>query len=388
MFIVSSCTQMPRRRRRLLHPLSLLLDARQSAWLETGLCVRRRRQESNLRENLMTSTRSPPLAPPAAPSRARPRRADGSSSGSVTVARARIVDDDHVRRRRSGDVRTMRKSDRRRRLVACPDAFPSPSKPPRAETYRDPAAPRYPALTQLWRIVLAEHCDVVIIGAGHNGLVCAFYLARAGLKVTVLERRGVVGGAAVTEEFHPGFRNSVASYTVSPAAIPRSSRDLDLHRPRPEDRRAASGQFPAARPTATIWRSATGGPKARSRSSPPRDAGAAGRLPARLEAIADVLRDLVLETPPNVTEGGWPAALPELLKRGNARRGGCRRARHDRQARSAGAVRPVGRRLARRLVRKRSDQGRATASTPSWAITPAPTRRARPMCCCTTCSAR
>ena len=55
----------------------------------------------------------------------------------------------------------------------------------------------------------------LVIGAGHNGLVCAFYLARAGFKVTVLERRGVVGGAAVTEEFHPGFRNSVAAYTVS-----------------------------------------------------------------------------------------------------------------------------------------------------------------------------
>ena len=57
--------------------------------------------------------------------------------------------------------------------------------------------------------------DAVLIGGGHNGLVCAFYLARAGLKVRVLERRGVVGGAAVTEEFHPGFRNSTASYTVS-----------------------------------------------------------------------------------------------------------------------------------------------------------------------------
>ena len=57
--------------------------------------------------------------------------------------------------------------------------------------------------------------DAVIIGGGHNGLVCAFYLARAGLTVRICERRGVVGGAAVTEEFHPGFRNSVASYTVS-----------------------------------------------------------------------------------------------------------------------------------------------------------------------------
>src|SRR5882672_381455 len=57
--------------------------------------------------------------------------------------------------------------------------------------------------------------DVILIGGGHNGLTCAFYLAKAGLKVCVLERRGVVGGAAITEEFHPGFRNSVASYSVS-----------------------------------------------------------------------------------------------------------------------------------------------------------------------------
>ena len=60
-----------------------------------------------------------------------------------------------------------------------------------------------------------KHYDAVIIGGGHNGLVCSFYLANAGLNVKVLERRGIVGGAAVTEEFHPGFRNSTASYTVS-----------------------------------------------------------------------------------------------------------------------------------------------------------------------------
>src|SRR5690348_17423387 len=69
--------------------------------------------------------------------------------------------------------------------------------------------------------------DVLIIGGGHNGLVCAAYLAGAGLKVTVLERRDVVGGAAVTEEFHPGFRNSVAAYTVS-LLNPKVIRDLDL----------------------------------------------------------------------------------------------------------------------------------------------------------------
>jgi len=57
--------------------------------------------------------------------------------------------------------------------------------------------------------------DVVVIGGGHNGLVCSAYLAMAGFKVVVLDQRSVVGGAAVTEEFSPGFSNSVASYAVS-----------------------------------------------------------------------------------------------------------------------------------------------------------------------------
>jgi len=70
--------------------------------------------------------------------------------------------------------------------------------------------------------------DALIIGGGHNGLVCAFYLARAGLKVRVLERRHIVGGAAVTEEFHPGFRNSTASYTVS-LLRPKVIKDMRLH---------------------------------------------------------------------------------------------------------------------------------------------------------------
>src|SRR6201995_1213717 len=69
--------------------------------------------------------------------------------------------------------------------------------------------------------------DVLIIGAGHNGLTCAAYLAAAGLKVRVGERRKVVGGAAVTEEFAPGFRNSVAAYTVS-LLNPKIISDLKL----------------------------------------------------------------------------------------------------------------------------------------------------------------
>ncbi|NLA67352.1 MAG: NAD(P)/FAD-dependent oxidoreductase, partial [Gammaproteobacteria bacterium] len=74
---------------------------------------------------------------------------------------------------------------------------------------------------------MSRRDDVLVVGGGHNGLVCAAYLAGAGLQVRVLERRDIIGGAAVTEEFHPGFRNSVASYTVS-LLNPRVASDLRL----------------------------------------------------------------------------------------------------------------------------------------------------------------
>ena len=84
--------------------------------------------------------------------------------------------------------------------------------------------------------------DVVIIGAGHNGLTCAAYLAMAGLRVKVVERRKVVGGAAVTEEFHPGFRNSVAAYTVS-LLNPQNHLGPETGRARPAHRRAPRPEF-------------------------------------------------------------------------------------------------------------------------------------------------
>jgi phytoene dehydrogenase-like protein len=154
--------------------------------------------------------------------------------------------------------------------------------------------------------------DALIIGGGHNGLVCAAYLAAAGLKVTVLERRDVVGGAAVTEEFHPGFRNSVAAYTVS-LLNPKVIRDLDLagHGLKVVERRAANFL-----PTADGRYLLTGGSRtvAEVARFSARDAARLNEYGERLEAIADVLRDMVLQTPPNVLEGSWRSALPQLVR--------------------------------------------------------------------------
>src|SRR5437764_10438965 len=98
-----------------------------------------------------------------------------------------------------------------------------------------------PTSLQAPQLQTAEY-DAAIIGGGHNGLVCACYLAAAGMKVGVFERRAIVGGAAVTEEFHPGFRNSTASYTVS-LLHPKVIADLRL---------AAHGLRIVARPIANF----------------------------------------------------------------------------------------------------------------------------------------
>jgi phytoene dehydrogenase-like protein len=76
---------------------------------------------------------------------------------------------------------------------------------------------------------MAETRDVVIVGGGHNGLVTAFYLAKAGFKPLVLERRSQTGGAAITDEFHPGFRCSTLAHSTGPL-IPEIVRDMQLER--------------------------------------------------------------------------------------------------------------------------------------------------------------
>jgi phytoene dehydrogenase-like protein len=154
--------------------------------------------------------------------------------------------------------------------------------------------------------------DVVIIGAGHNGLTCAAYLAKAGLKVLVLERQGVVGGTAVTEEFHPGFRNSVASYTVS-LLNPQVIADLDLHRHglRIVERKV-SNFLPL--PDGRYLRSGPGLTQSEVAKFSNRDAERLAEYERRLEAIADVVRALLLEQPPNLVERGIVLAIEEALR--------------------------------------------------------------------------
>ncbi|MEN1958694.1 phytoene desaturase family protein [Luteimonas changyuni] len=143
--------------------------------------------------------------------------------------------------------------------------------------------------------------DVLIIGGGHNGLVCAAYLAGAGLKVRVLERRGIVGGAAVTEEFHPGFRNSVASYTVS-LLNPRVIADLRLaeHGLRVVER-PFSNFLPL--PDGRAFRLGGEHGAAEVAKWSARDAERLPQYFAMLERVVAVLRELMLLTPPNVSDG-------------------------------------------------------------------------------------
>jgi phytoene dehydrogenase-like protein len=156
--------------------------------------------------------------------------------------------------------------------------------------------------------------DVVIIGAGHNGLTCAAYLAMAGLRVKVVERRHVVGGAAVTEEFHRGFRNSVAAYTVS-LLDPKIIRDLALHEHGLKIvERRAQNFLPADDGSHLLV--AEGQTERQIAKFSASDAGRYAAFGRTLDMAADVLRDLALRPPPNLASGLTLRRLGELIRAG------------------------------------------------------------------------
>ena len=162
---------------------------------------------------------------------------------------------------------------------------------------------------------MTKQYDAVIVGGGHNGLVCAFYLARAGLKVRVLERRDIIGGACVTEEFHPGFRNSTASYTVS-LLRPKVIADMRLHeRGWRIIERTISNFFPFENDYLKL-----GGGMARTQAEFARfsqkDADTFPAYEEALERVAEVLRGISLKTPPNA--GGGVRALLAAASQGRS----------------------------------------------------------------------
>jgi phytoene dehydrogenase-like protein len=142
--------------------------------------------------------------------------------------------------------------------------------------------------------------DVVIIGGGHNGLACAAYLAKAGLDVLVLEKRGVVGGAAATEEPWPGYRVSSASYVVS-LMPPQVVRELDLKRYGYEVSIITPDYFvPFPDGTSlTLWGDVERDAAAIGRFSE-RDAAAYVAFDRYFDRVARLLKDLLFVVPPNM----------------------------------------------------------------------------------------
>ncbi len=159
--------------------------------------------------------------------------------------------------------------------------------------------------------------DAIVIGGGHNGLTAAGYLARGGVKTLVLERRHVVGGAAVTEEFHPGYRNSVASYVVS---LLRSEviRDLRLKRHGLEFI-AFDGYLHLCGDQHVLMSGEEAHDRAEIARFSNRDFDAIQRFHETLTAIGDVVRDQYLREPPDIG-GGFYDLLAAIRLGRNVRR--------------------------------------------------------------------
>jgi phytoene dehydrogenase-like protein len=160
--------------------------------------------------------------------------------------------------------------------------------------------------------------DVLIIGAGHNGLACAYYLAAKGLKVTILERRHIVGGAAVTEEFHPGFRNSTAAYTVS-LLNPKVIEDMRLYEHGLKVVLRKTDNFLPTLGADHLLSGRDGLTRREIARHSPGDAEGYDAYSAALGSVVAILRDWILRAPPNA--GGGLADVLAALKLGNAVRG-------------------------------------------------------------------
>jgi phytoene dehydrogenase-like protein len=160
--------------------------------------------------------------------------------------------------------------------------------------------------------------DVLIIGAGHNGLVCAYYLAAEGLKVTILERRHVVGGAAVTEEFHPGFRNSTAAYTVS-LLNAKVIEDMRLYEHGLKVVLRKTDNFLPTLGADYLLSGRDGLTRREIARHSLADAEGYDSYSAALGSVVAILRDWILRAPPNA--GGGLADVLAALKLGNSVRG-------------------------------------------------------------------
>ena len=154
--------------------------------------------------------------------------------------------------------------------------------------------------------------DAIMVGGGHNGLVCAFYLAGKGFNTCVVERSSEVGGAAITEEFHPGFRNSVASYTVS-LLQPKVIKDMDLTR---HGLRVVLRKMDNFFPTKDGYLLAgrNGLTEREIARHSEHDALAYPRYAAALENVVACIKQFLLVAPPNA--GGGLADLIAMLKAG------------------------------------------------------------------------
>lgn len=144
--------------------------------------------------------------------------------------------------------------------------------------------------------------DAVIIGAGHNGMVCAAYLAKAGLKVTALERRSLVGGPVVTEELWPGYRISVAAFWMS-LLQPRVMMDLELRKYGIEVLETPPGFQPFSDGSSLVFWPDTQRMVAEIRKFSAADAEAYPRFVAHMEGLMPYLRRLLFEVPVDPTTG-------------------------------------------------------------------------------------